>query len=1465
TDAEVADALTIDGGTIDNTPIGGSTPSTGVFTNTTSTNLAVSGQASTTYLTVSQNLDVDGTVDLNGGTIDNTVIGGSTPAAGTFTNLSATDATSTSLAVTGQASTTQLTVSQNATIGGNLTVNGLINPGFTQGSVVFQGATGLTQDNTNFFWDDTNDKLGIGSSTPFATLSVQSAAATTKTLLLQGATSQTADILTLQNAGGDDLLTVDNDGRTVWSVATTTSAIVINQNGSGNIAEFQYQTSTVFAIGPNQVTSYVPFSVESTGDTGIAGTLQFTNPTASYIKSDSPLYITAGDLASNEDLILSANNLGDVIVDDTLIVQASSTTAVARFNTTGDGNSSNIIEIEDDGTDVAVFDSLGYFGLGTSSPTALLSVGSSTPGSIDVGNYYNSLFVSGDVELDGTLYGANTTLTNATATTLAITGQASTTNLTISNKLVVGNYTLPNADGAANYVLKTDGSGNVTWQADATGGGGGGSVAQLGQIGDVTTSTLAYGHVLTWNGSGWVDSATSSLGLAATLDDAYNNDGGERTVTVDDGDVSWDLSGGNNFVIDIQGTSDKFQVQDAGTVRFQIADTGVAELTAASSTAAALTIDQTSTGDILVLQNGGTNALVFDDSNYLSVYDSDASDYIRIYHDGTNGRIDVSSGDLEIGSGGGDLRVYDSAGTNYLQLTHDGSDAQISSSAGDVEIGVAGNDVLVGDVGSASNLVFEESSTISGQGSNTITIGVNGDTIDLGVSGVEYRVRDLVATSTSLTIDVNNTATTTVVFENTTDTSGYDELVHLAVEGTANFGATTSTEYNRFGLGTPGQAAITGTDDVFITGDIEVDGTAYLSGGTAWTQGDFAEEMSVYESFAQPGDVIVINREYAYASSSDLYMGRMSHEGNSNEILGVITTDPAGVLKFGVYGDNGQPIVLTGTSPVRVTDENGQVRRGDLLTTSDTVLGAAMRATTAEAGTIGIALEDDNGNGLVSTLINVKNNAGFSAYEEVTLPDATSTSTATSTDTNTSKPTTNPDIVVIDDGDGDQDVVVIEYEELANIRVEGLAEFTGSISVVDAEFTGRLLVLGEIIIAGDLDISGAITTWFWDDAVYGSSTDPIELGDAVAVVGDNSVATMWANSKGFRPATGIAVAFKPFESLTEDDINNMPEHLRSKYDELTSVESVVDVATSTATSTEITASSTIVIDITDEDLSQFRMVKVAIGGVVKGYTDLIAGNRYFLSVNDTIVRDDIIADSDEDFQDVVNTIDDLLEQADNLSSTSTEEQIAGEEEVLVDEASKLSRTLSFEQPVVNGAIVQVVGIAKSATEFLIQPSLNYSRYQDGYLTWDFEGAYVTSTVSTSTEVANEEPAVEVFQSNDTTIIVNNTGEEIDVNDYLPQNNVETENNEDVVDEATAEETTEETSEETTEGEVEGTEAQTDTTESSTEETTEETSEEISEEVVEPEAETVEEEQTEVVEEQVEESPVAAEEPTNTEG
>ena len=92
----------INGGTIDNTIIGGSSSAAGTFTD-----LNATGTTTLTDATLT-------TADVNAGTIDNTIIGGSTAAAGTFTDLTATTITFNGTAVTSTA--VELNILDGATV-----------------------------------------------------------------------------------------------------------------------------------------------------------------------------------------------------------------------------------------------------------------------------------------------------------------------------------------------------------------------------------------------------------------------------------------------------------------------------------------------------------------------------------------------------------------------------------------------------------------------------------------------------------------------------------------------------------------------------------------------------------------------------------------------------------------------------------------------------------------------------------------------------------------------------------------------------------------------------------------------------------------------------------------------------------------------------------------------------------------------------------------------------------------------------------------------------------------------------------------------------------------------------------------------------------------------------------------------------------------------------------------------------
>lgn len=165
---------------------------------TTTTILHGNAGGAPTFSAVSLTADVSGILPLaNGGTGANlNATGGAkqyvkqATAGGTFTvgtipasdvasgaALSKVDDTNVTLTL-GGTPTAALLVASSLTLGwtGTLAVaRGGTGTGtaFTAGSVVFAGAAGVyTQDNANLFWDDTNNRLGIGTATPGQPLEV---------------------------------------------------------------------------------------------------------------------------------------------------------------------------------------------------------------------------------------------------------------------------------------------------------------------------------------------------------------------------------------------------------------------------------------------------------------------------------------------------------------------------------------------------------------------------------------------------------------------------------------------------------------------------------------------------------------------------------------------------------------------------------------------------------------------------------------------------------------------------------------------------------------------------------------------------------------------------------------------------------------------------------------------------------------------------------------------------------------------------------------------------------------------------------------------------------------------------------------------------------------------------------------------------------------------------------------------
>ncbi len=114
----------------------------------------------------------------------------------------------------------------------------------------------------------------------------------------------------------------------------------------------------------------------------------------------------------------------------------------------------------------------------------------------------------------------------------------------------------------------------------------------------------------------WNSLAGSAAG--ETLDGFYDNDAGERTIVVDNGDVSWDAALTNQFIVDLQGTGDVL-FQDGGTVFATFTDAG--DLQLVNNLTVGASVETISNGsfavngdDVFVSDSLGIEGAVYTDS-----------------------------------------------------------------------------------------------------------------------------------------------------------------------------------------------------------------------------------------------------------------------------------------------------------------------------------------------------------------------------------------------------------------------------------------------------------------------------------------------------------------------------------------------------------------------------------------------------------------------------------------------------------------------------------------------------------------------------------------------------------------------------------------------------------------------------------------------------------------------------------
>lgn len=520
---------------------------------------AVGSEWRNLYIDGTANIDslVADTADINAGTIDNTVIGGTTAAAADFTTMDA---------------------SGNATVGGTFAVTGATTLSST---LDVTGATGIDGDfdiNTNKFTvasasgnTTVAGTLGVtgastltGNTTVGGTLGVTGAATLNDNLTVSGnatvggnlTVNGTLNTLNTTNTVISDTLIELGNG--VTGTPTNDSGIVIERGSADNAFIGFDESADKFIMGTGS------FTGASTGDLTVTkGTLQasieydtisdgtititgfvdeddMTSDSATLIPTQQSVKAYVATIAGQSNNVVGLTSTAAELnkLDASAVTPATVTLAAS------DGFVINDISATE--TKVALISDIDTY---VSSSTATLTNKTLTSPIVTGLHLNDSGFtVEGSSADDNetTVSFANptadrtVTIPDATGTVLLDSNigtsvQAYDANLTS----FVTALTLPTADGTAGQFLKTDGAGTVSFASIPT-------INTLNDIGNVTITSAASGEFLQWNGSAWVNAtveafdtqthtttATTQVSIAEYAHATY--DGVKAVITADDG------------------------------------------------------------------------------------------------------------------------------------------------------------------------------------------------------------------------------------------------------------------------------------------------------------------------------------------------------------------------------------------------------------------------------------------------------------------------------------------------------------------------------------------------------------------------------------------------------------------------------------------------------------------------------------------------------------------------------------------------------------------------------------------------------------------------------------------------------------------------------------------------------------------------------------------------------------------
>ncbi|MBI5003520.1 DUF5011 domain-containing protein [Candidatus Kaiserbacteria bacterium] len=403
---------------------------------------------------------------------------------------------------------------------------------YTAGSVIFSNGTSLTQDNSNFFWDDTNNRFGIGTTSPNSAIEISGSDAGTT---LNTFTSGTTLSISNRNTTANNFSTLAFRTQDLTNGGATSSAQIVGINtahtagaSSGALA---FLTLNAGSLG--EAMRILPTNLVGIGITAPTSML--------HVSGTQPTSASSGNGTAATSILNIAGITGGVTTDTGTRTGGAGSALTLTLGTGGTATAADVLSTGGTG---GTFTMTG----GVGGAASVAGTGNNTGGAGSAFTWTGG--IGGAANGDTT--GNNTGGTGGAFTWVAGTGGAATNaNGTPGTRTggVGGAITL--RAGAGGVGTDTGGNGGglslSSGLAAAATSSAGGAVTITGAAGGTTGSGGAGGAITLTGGLAGGDNSVARAGGAIAITAGAskgNNAGGAITLTAGASSASSTLAGG---------------------------------------------------------------------------------------------------------------------------------------------------------------------------------------------------------------------------------------------------------------------------------------------------------------------------------------------------------------------------------------------------------------------------------------------------------------------------------------------------------------------------------------------------------------------------------------------------------------------------------------------------------------------------------------------------------------------------------------------------------------------------------------------------------------------------------------------------------------------------------------------------------------------------------------------------------